>query len=126
MSKTRRIGRIIGNDSISHFKTPQSHGNDSEARKLATVRVEAEGCFFAYEQLLQRQNRKGFLHRIVTGDEKWVHCDNSKRKISWGSQFMRLRLALKEKRPQYQKRLDKVILQHDNARPHVENRSRHT
>ena len=27
--------------------------------------------------------------------------------------------ALKEKRPQYQKRHDKVILQHDNAQPHI-------
>ena len=26
--------------------------------------------FFAYEQLLQRQNRKGFLHRIVAHNEK--------------------------------------------------------
>ena len=26
-------------------------------------------CFFACEQLLQRQNRKGFLHLIVTCDE---------------------------------------------------------
>ena len=32
---------------------------------------------------------------------------------------MRLSRALKEKRPQYQERHDKVILQHDNARPHV-------
>ena len=32
---------------------------------------------------------------------------------------MRLSRALKEKRPQYAKRHDKVILQHDNARPHV-------
>ena len=30
------------------------------------------------QKLLQRQNWKGFLHRIVTGDEKWVHCDNPK------------------------------------------------
>ena len=35
------------------------------------------------------------------------------------TQLMRLSRALKEKRPQYQKRHDKVILQHDNARPHV-------
>lgn len=28
------------------------------------------------ELLLQRQNRKPFLHRIVTGDEKWIHYDN--------------------------------------------------
>ncbi|KYN09239.1 hypothetical protein ALC57_18669 [Trachymyrmex cornetzi] len=31
-------------DSISHFKTPQSHGNDSEAWKLGAVRVEVERC----------------------------------------------------------------------------------
>ena len=45
---------------------------------------DVEQYFFAYEQLLQKQNRKGFLHRIVTGDEKWVYYDNSKRRKSWG------------------------------------------
>ena len=35
-------------------------------------------------------------------------------------QLMRLSRALKEKQPQYSTRHDKVILQHDNARPHVE------
>ena len=34
-------------------------------------------------------------------------------------QLMRLSRALKDKRPQYNERHDKVILQHDNARPHV-------
>ena len=34
-------------------------------------------------------------------------------------QLMRLSRALKDKRPQYNERYDKVILQHDNARPHV-------
>lgn len=34
--------------------------------------------------LLARHKRKGFLHRIVTGDEKWIHYDNPKRKKSWG------------------------------------------
>ena len=34
-------------------------------------------------------------------------------------QFMRLSRALREKRPQYEQRHEKVILQHDNARPHV-------
>ena len=34
-------------------------------------------------------------------------------------QLMQLRWALKFKRPQYAKRHDKVIFQHDNARPHV-------
>jgi len=31
------LARVIGSDSTSHFKTPQSHGNDSEARKLGAV-----------------------------------------------------------------------------------------
>ncbi|UYV79805.1 hypothetical protein LAZ67_18000711 [Cordylochernes scorpioides] len=35
------------------------------------------------ELLLKRQNRKGFLHRIVTGDEEWIHYDNPKRRKSW-------------------------------------------
>ncbi|GFW54355.1 mariner Mos1 transposase [Trichonephila clavipes] len=117
--------------------------------------------------LLARQRRKGFLHRIATGDEKWVRYDNPKRRKSWGypghaststvkpnihgskdmlsiwwdqvgavyyellkptetitgdryrTQLMRLSRALKDKRPQYNERYDKVILQHDNARPHV-------
>ncbi|KAG5318558.1 MOS1T transposase, partial [Pseudoatta argentina] len=34
-------------------------------------------------------------------------------------QLMCLSRALKEKRPLYAQRLDKVILLHDNARPHV-------
>ncbi|GFW09816.1 mariner Mos1 transposase [Trichonephila clavipes] len=116
-------------------------------------------------KLLARQRRKGFLHRIVTGDEKWVRYDNPKRRKSYpghaststakpnihGSkvmlsiwwdqlgvvyyellkptetitgdcyrtQLMRLSRALKDKRHQYNERHDTVILQHDNARPHV-------
>ncbi|KAM0729388.1 Mariner Mos1 transposase [Formica fusca] len=114
-----------------------------------------ERRLFTCEMLLARQKRKGFLHRIVTGDEKWIHYDNPKRKKSWGppghasklllciwcdqlgvvyyellkpnetitgavyrTQLMRLSRALKEKRAHYS-RHDKVILLHDNARPHV-------
>jgi len=36
--------------------------------------------FFTSEQLIQRQQRKDFLHRIVTGDEKWICYDNPKKK----------------------------------------------
>jgi len=35
------------------------------------------------EILLSRYESKSFLHRIVTGDEKWVYFENPKRKKSW-------------------------------------------
>ena len=126
-----------------------------------------ERRFSTCEMLLVRHKRKGFLHRIVTGDEKWIHYDNLKRKKSLGppghasrstakpnihgiklllciwwdqlgvvyyellkpnetitgavywTQLMRLSWALKEKRAHCYFRNDKVILLHDNARPHV-------
>lgn len=107
------------------------------------------------------------MHRIVTGDEKWIHYDNPKKRKSWvkpgepststakpnihgkklmlciwwdqlgvvyyellkpsetitgalyRTQLMRLSRALKEKRAHYYSRHDKIILLHDNARPHV-------
>ena len=46
---------------------------------------DVERRLFACEQLLERQKRKGFLDRTVTGDEKWVHYDNPKRRKLWGS-----------------------------------------
>jgi len=33
--------------------------------------------------LLAKQKRKSFLHRILTGDEKWIYFQNPKRKKSW-------------------------------------------
>ncbi|KAG5314913.1 MOS1T transposase, partial [Pseudoatta argentina] len=63
---------------------------------------DVERRFGTCELLLQRQKRKGFL----TGDR-------------YRLQLMRLSRALKEKRPLYAQRHDKVILLHDNARPHV-------
>ena len=35
------------------------------------------------EMLLERYKKKSFLHRIVTGYEKWIHYDNFKRKKSY-------------------------------------------
>jgi len=128
-----------------------------------------EKQFFTCEQLIQRQQRKSFLHRIVTGDEKWIFYDNPKKKKyyakpgqslpststsisrpSWFEdhvlylvgpkrscyyellkpsnsitgdryrlQLIHLSRALREKRPEYEQRHDKVILLYDNARPHV-------
>jgi histone-lysine N-methyltransferase SETMAR len=122
------------------------------------------------EILLARQKRKSFLHRIITGDEKWIYFENPKRRkticdpgqpskaipkrnihgkkallsIWWDQkgvihhellkqgetvtghlyqdQIIRLSQALREKRPEYEKRQHKVILLHDNARPHVDKR----
>ena len=34
------------------------------------------------KQLLQRQKREGFLYRIATGNIKWIHYDNTKRRRS--------------------------------------------
>ena len=35
------------------------------------------------ESFFDRFKRKSFLHRIVTGDEKWIYFDNPKCKKSW-------------------------------------------
>ena len=41
---------------------------------------DVERRFCMSKMLLQRHKKKSFLHRIVTGDKKWTHYDNSKRK----------------------------------------------
>jgi len=117
---------------------------------------DVEWRLFACEQLLEKQRRKGFLHRIVTGDEKWVTIIPSAENhgefpamlprrrpnriftplqshaLYWDqlsvvyyellkpietitgdryrTQLMHLSRALKDKRPQYNERHDKVIL----------------
>jgi len=50
---------------------------------------DVERRLFACEQLLERQRRKGFLHRIVTGDEKWVHYDNNEGELCANYNTMR-------------------------------------
>lgn len=68
------------------------------ARRLHSLgKIQKEGKWVPYELterqqenrktmcelLLQRQQNKSFLHRIITGDEKWIYFDNPKRKRSW-------------------------------------------
>ena len=79
------LARSLG---VTQQAISKRHGNDSEARKLGAVRIgtkprDVERRLFACEQLLERQRRKGFLHCIVTGDEKWIHYDNPKRRKTW-------------------------------------------
>lgn len=149
MGKIYKVGRWV-----PHDLKPK----DMERRKVTS------------EILLARQKRKGFLYRIITGDEKWIYFENPKRRkvicdpgqpvkatpkrnihgkkvllsIWWDQkgviyhellkqgetvtgdlyreQIIRLSQALHEKRPEYEKRQHKVILLHDNARPHVTKR----
>lgn len=44
---------------------------------------DVERRFLMSEMLLQRHKRKRFLHRIITGDEKWIHYDNPKRRKAY-------------------------------------------
>lgn len=124
--------------------------------------------------LLNRHKQKSFLHRIVTGDEKWIYFDNPSRKRSWvnpgepstsmpkrnihdhkvllciwwdmqgvlyyellqpgqtvtaqrySQQLRRLKEELIKKRPLVASKQNKVILLHDNARPHVALQTRET
>ena len=66
LSKTRvkiKKNWHIGSDSASHFKTPQSHGNFQKQGNWVPYELklrDVERRLFAYEQLLERQRRKGF------------------------------------------------------------------
>lgn len=44
---------------------------------------DVERRFCMSEMLLERHKRKSFLHRIITGDEKWIYYDNPKRKKAY-------------------------------------------
>ena len=44
---------------------------------------DVERRFCMSEMLLEGHKKKSFVHRIVTGDEKWIHYDNPKRKKSY-------------------------------------------
>lgn len=61
--------------------------------ELSTIDVEKR--YLACQQLLERYNRKGFLHQIVTGDEKWIHYNNHKSRKINGKQDEQLSSELK-------------------------------
>ncbi|UYV61327.1 hypothetical protein LAZ67_1004379 [Cordylochernes scorpioides] len=59
--------------SISHFKVPHELSERQQERRLVTC-----------EGLLARHEKKSFLHRIITSDEKSIHFSNPMRQKSWG------------------------------------------
>nr|CDS25873.1 Mariner Mos1 transposase [Hymenolepis microstoma] len=74
----------------------ESLGISRQVSSQSVGMIEKEGCWiphelkprrdgeqrlFAYEQLLERQMRKGFLHRIVTG---YITITPNARRKSWG------------------------------------------
>lgn len=74
----KTIGRSIESDATNYFQSLTWSGKDSKRRKLGAVWIERDikrqktTCGI----LLDRFKRKSFLHRIISGDEKWVYIDN--------------------------------------------------
>jgi transposase len=58
-------------------------------------------------------DQKGFVYYELLQPGETITGDR------YRLQLMRLSRALREKRPEYKQRHDKVILLHDKARPHV-------
>ncbi|KAI6648179.1 Histone-lysine N-methyltransferase SETMAR [Oopsacas minuta] len=84
------------------------------------------------KELLSRYNAgEDFLYRIVTGDETWFHYYEPESKTQ-SKQWKRRdepvpvkieRIASSDKRERQGKFTRGVLLQHDNARPHVSSKT---
>ncbi|UYV71962.1 hypothetical protein LAZ67_9001366 [Cordylochernes scorpioides] len=66
-------GRRNSRNSSRCLKVPHELSERQQERRLVTC-----------EGLLARHEKKSFLHRIVTSDEKSIHFSNPMRQISWG------------------------------------------
>jgi len=72
-----------------HFLTSTCNGNNSKVRKLNVTRIERKRrkkknyVWIAATMIIMKKERI-FLHRIITGNEKWIYYDNSKNyKPTW-------------------------------------------
>ena len=80
MPNARRTCRTLRIDhSANVFQNPKAIGMISKQGNWVPYELKSRDFdrrFLTCELLLARLKRKGFLHRIVTGDEKWIHYDN--------------------------------------------------
>ncbi|KAG5320783.1 MOS1T transposase, partial [Pseudoatta argentina] len=116
------LGKILQVDESTVSKRLKGLGMIQKQGHWVPYELKPRGVerrFGTCELLLQRQKRKGFLHRIVTGDEKWIHYDNDTTIIQSVENRGVSPAMHPEKRPLYAQRHDKVILLHGNAQPHV-------
>lgn len=65
--------KFIKRDSTSHLLLFKNFENDSKVTKLGSIRVKAERHRF----YVWISKKKGFLHSIVIGPEKWIHYDQN-------------------------------------------------
>ena len=73
MSDASWTSRTIRRWSHNSFEMFESLRNHSKVRALGAVRVEAERRQMGFCHVWTVEC---FLQCIVTGDEKWIHCDN--------------------------------------------------
>ena len=79
MSAENWTYRIIRGWSHNSCETFESIRIDSKVKTLDVVRVEAE----RFRTATAPAEKKGFFHRILTGDEKWVHNKNPRCRRCW-------------------------------------------
>ena len=83
---TSRIGKILQVDESTVSKRLKVLGMIQKQGHWVSYELkprDVEQRFVECELKLQ-QIKKGFLHCILTGDEKWIHYDNPKRRKLWG------------------------------------------
>ena len=109
----------------SHFQAIACVGNDSKARNFGSIWFKAKGRWASFFRLSTRPNSHAAKVMLcIWWDQVGVmyyELLKPKETITeewYWTQLMRLSRAPCEKRPQYEQRHKKVILQHDNARPH--------
>ena len=87
--RARRIGRIIGSDSINKpFRNASKPWEWLRSKEIGFCtswsREMLNGVSLLVNSCFKDRIGSGFDTEIVTGDKKWVHYDNPKRRKLWG------------------------------------------